>query len=176
MESIVWTIAASVFLVLNVLAYWLRRKENILRFLSVALFAITNISAAAALFEVYTAIYPLESFYKEEFKKVTGLDFPASGRFLFKDASYPSWQGDYESCAIIEVSREDYVMLRSKMQKQQHTQNPIASECSDNLSKMLGNVTFVGEHFGGNAIRHDKYMYWALIAERPQAIIHYSIW
>ena len=44
----------------------------------------------AIAFGIYTGVYPLESFYRTEFVEVTGVAFPASGRFKFLDRSATS--------------------------------------------------------------------------------------
>jgi hypothetical protein len=167
---------AIVFLMLNAIAYWLWHKGYLWHFISFALFCIANFGAAILLFEVYSEIYPLESFYKEEFVKVTGQDFPRSGRFLFKSASYPSIQGDYESCALIEVSMDDFSRLRSNMPEHHRAPSPIDTECMINLTQVLGKVSILNEHFTGNATRQNEDTYWALIAEKPQVLIHYVTW
>ncbi|GAB2860775.1 hypothetical protein [Hymenobacter ruber] len=57
---------------------------------------------------VYDAFYPSDSFYKEEFVKLTNFPFPATGNITKKSASYPDIHGDYAACAQIEVSRTEY--------------------------------------------------------------------
>ncbi|WP_129876723.1 hypothetical protein [Mucilaginibacter terrigena] len=62
-------------------------------------------------YEIYTAIYPTDSFYFDEFKKVTSLDIPKSAEVIDKTVSYPDFHGDYTSCSIIKLSKADYTML-----------------------------------------------------------------
>jgi len=134
----------------------------------------TAVVAAGALYEIYTAVYPPESFYKGEFEKVTGLAFPNSGSFLFKEASYPDIHGDYDSCAMIEVSAKDYEDLRSKIKARTPPSGPMGSECSAHLFRKFGDKPVLVESFteqtGG------EYSYWALVAGHPEVIVLYSSW
>lgn len=59
----------------------------------------------------YDAFYPSDSFYKEEFVKLTKLSFPATGDIIKKSASFPDQHGDYAACAQIEVSPTEYDRL-----------------------------------------------------------------
>ena len=61
-----------------------------------------------ALYQTYDAIYPSDSFYKDEFTYYTEIEFPESGVIHKKEASYPDMHGDYWSAAIAEFSVEDY--------------------------------------------------------------------
>jgi len=60
---------------------------------------------------IYIAFYPSAEFYKEDFKEVTGIEFPESSIFEFKTASYPDLHGDYTSVSIVNVDEEFYIKL-----------------------------------------------------------------
>jgi hypothetical protein len=60
---------------------------------------------------VYTAIYPTDSFYFSEFKKVTLIEAPKSATIISKYASYPDFHGDYCSTSLMTLSSEDYLGL-----------------------------------------------------------------
>ncbi len=64
---------------------------------------------------IFTAFYPNDEFYKYEFKTITKMDFPNSGKIIKKDASYPI-SGDYCSSALIEFKKNDYDIILSKIQ------------------------------------------------------------
>ena len=68
-------------------------------------------------FEIYRSFFPFDDFYEYEFTKVSGLPFPKSGNILEKYASYPDIHGDYEACAIIEVSEDDYKDLEIEIKE-----------------------------------------------------------
>src|SRR3982751_5115802 len=63
-------------------------------------------------YQIYLAFFPSDEFYIYDFKKVTGLAFPLSGKILTKSASFPDLHGDYNSCALIQVSESDYETLK----------------------------------------------------------------
>jgi len=64
---------------------------------------------------IYTAIYPPESFYREDFKEVTGVDFPYDGQILYKTATYPDHFGDYESTSVVKLPKDFYNDLPDKL-------------------------------------------------------------
>jgi hypothetical protein len=64
-----------------------------------------------SLYHTYTAFFPTDSFYKDEFVYNTGIDFPESGIIQKKDSWYPDLHGDYWSAAIAEFPEEDYEKL-----------------------------------------------------------------
>ncbi len=75
---------------------------------------ISSLIIATLLFFVYTAINPLDSFYKDDFEKETEVKFPTSGKFLSKAASFPDHHGKYYSDAVIKFSKKDYSDLFEK--------------------------------------------------------------
>jgi hypothetical protein len=72
---------------------------------------VISVTVLFFVYEIYTAIYPTDSFYFDEFKKVTSLDIPKSAEIINKTASYPDFHGDYISCSIIKLSKPDYKLL-----------------------------------------------------------------
>jgi len=130
--------------------------------------------ASSVAFLIYSAMVPSDSFYKKEFEKVTQLPFPASGRVLFKNATYPDLHGDYTSCALIEVSAADYEQLRAKMPPRHSTLGTMGSRCMQRLT-----ASFAGRGAALESSVDDSrgdYMYWALVANRPEVIIHHVTW
>lgn len=98
-------------IVLSIVGYrWVKRKGY-----AKAAVAIPILILGTLLYFVYTAFYPNESFYIEEFETNTTIPFPASGVFLKKDATYPDIHGDYTSKAIIQLSEEDYRFVYQKL-------------------------------------------------------------
>lgn len=83
---------------------------------------------------VYDAIYPSDSFYERGFERVSGLTFPKSGVIKNKDSTFPDIHGDYASCALIEVSADDYQLLKRKLlASEKHSTGMLAPLC-DGLS------------------------------------------
>jgi len=64
-----------------------------------------------ALYSTYDAFFPSESFYIDEYKKVTLRDIPASAKFISTHSSYPDFHGDYCSSSQIKLSEKDYAEL-----------------------------------------------------------------
>ncbi len=64
---------------------------------------------------IYTAFFPTDSFYKEDFKEVTGIDFPENGEIMYKSSTYPDQFGDYRSTSIVKVDKEFYERLKGQL-------------------------------------------------------------
>jgi len=77
--------------------------------------AYVGLIALLAFFTTWTAFFPLDSFYKDEFKYNTGLEFPVSGTIIAKASEYPDLHGDYWASAIIEVKEDDYQTLKKQI-------------------------------------------------------------
>ncbi len=119
------------------LAIWktLASKRRWVNYLSIAPIAIVSILA----WEVYFAFYPKEEFYVSEWMRNTGLVMPSTAVFIKKNASYPDIHGDYWAAAIIEVSPEEYQLLKSEVARSSKaiidtTLQPLI------VSKELGNL------------------------------------
>lgn len=98
------------------------------------------------LYSVYTAIYPTDDFYYEEFKRVTLRDVPESAIILRKDASYP-FMSDYCSASLIKVSTHDYLELLKGLEN---------DEKIESLNKITGSeqLDFVMENINRKQIIH----------------------
>ena len=116
MELVFVLIALALFLVgfalLIVLYKWLLKRGY--RRLAL-LFPATIILVVG--YGAYVSLVPRDSFYKEDFERYSGVQFPASGRIIRKYASYPDLQGEYISVALIKLSPEDYRMLKEKLNR-----------------------------------------------------------
>lgn len=92
---------------------------------------------------VYTAFFPTESFYKEDFKEVTGVDFPENGEIIYKSATYPDQFGDYGSTSIVKVDKEFYDGLEAHLKEKGLEDNVNSEEDSGpvdsaTISKKIG--------------------------------------
>jgi hypothetical protein len=65
---------------------------------------------------VFTAFYPNDDFYIENFEENTGVKFPASGTITKKEATYPDIHGSYTSRAIVELPASDYASILKTLQ------------------------------------------------------------
>ena len=68
-------------------------------------------------YNIYTAIYPTDSFYKDEFEDCFKTKFPKSGTIIAKDATYPSIHGEYNASFIAKLNAKDYHKLLALFQK-----------------------------------------------------------
>ncbi len=69
-----------------------------------------------SIYFTWTAFFPSDDFYEEEFEQNTGYEFPKSGVIIAKDAGYPDLHGDYSAFAIIELDKDAFENLKSKLQ------------------------------------------------------------
>ena len=67
--------------------------------------------AGSSLYNTYQAFYPRNDFYEADFEFETKRKFPASGNIMAKEASFPDFQGQYNSTALIQFSDSDYRLL-----------------------------------------------------------------
>ncbi|WP_170172702.1 hypothetical protein [Hymenobacter rigui] len=90
---------------------WLRRRIG---YWAGILF-LTGVSLPV-FYSLYTALHPLDEFYKDKYEQITLHPFPASVRIINKDASYPSLpQGHYQACALIQVAPQEYRQLQQHL-------------------------------------------------------------
>jgi hypothetical protein len=82
---------------------WLSKKG----YKKIGLIFILSISITL-IYNIYTAIYPNDSFFKDEFTNGLMFSFPDSGKVLAKDAGYPDTHGKYCSCSLISVNKSDF--------------------------------------------------------------------
>ncbi len=70
-----------------------------------------------AFYQTYTAFFPTDSFYFDEFREVTLREPPPSSEIIYKNATYPDFHGDYSSIATIKLSKHDYLRLFNEIIK-----------------------------------------------------------
>ncbi|MFN3403503.1 MAG: hypothetical protein ACK40G_05355 [Cytophagaceae bacterium] len=86
-------------ILLSVIIYkWLKSKKYNKKIRVVSLIPIF-----VTAYFLYTAVYPTERFYREDFKEVTKTDLPQSAKFIYKSATLPDHFGDYSSVALIKT-------------------------------------------------------------------------
>ena len=100
------------FSLLIVLYKWLLRKG----YRKLALLFPTMIIVVVG-YGAYVSLVPRDSFYREDFEKYTGVEFPASGKIIKKYATYPDLQGEYISVALIRLSTSDYQSLKAALDR-----------------------------------------------------------
>ncbi len=120
---------------------------------------------------IYDAIYPSDSFYEKEFERVSGMSFPRSAVITQKYSTYPDIHGDYASCALIELSTEDYNLLRKKLMSN-------ANQKKTFLATICGPVGVKGKQAAIEITTQDgkngEYSNWGLIEGTPMA--YFDFW
>jgi hypothetical protein len=66
---------------------------------------------------IYDAIYPNSDFYESDYKEVTEMEFPKTGKITYKTASFPDTFGDYTSSFIVELDNQNLKKLQENLLK-----------------------------------------------------------
>lgn len=92
---------------------------------------------------MYTAVYPLDSFYFSEYEEVTLRKAPQSATIINKTATYPDFHGDYASASLISLSKGDYTILLNELNKDRRlTKNePDNFTGGSELNQVMGRFT-----------------------------------
>lgn len=69
------------------------------------------------LYCIWIALYPSESFYREDYKEVTKMQCPKDAEFIYKTATYPIAFGDYTSISLIKLTPQEYEKLETQLKK-----------------------------------------------------------
>ena len=125
---------------------------------------------------IYTAIYPNEDFYKTDFKEVTDMEFPKSGKIIYKTASYPDQFGDYTSSFLVELDKEYITKLKTKLNKNKffEAKNKMSSNELDYIEKQKINLKYSYE-FNKN-IESGKYYSIGILNDNKSVIITRISW
>ena len=125
---------------------------------------------------LYSAVFPSENFYRQDFKEVTGQDLPESVEFRYKSATYPDHFGDYTSVAIITVEKELYKNLPQALVKKGHTEKgeKVHSKEFDKALKHIGKLEIEKEF-----TLHQKqgiYYYVGFLTDHKSIIVQRLSW
>ena len=126
-------------------------------------------------YQVYRAFFPSDDFYRYDFKKVTGLAFPASGKILHKYASFPDLHGDYDSCALIQVSTLDYEKLKENFQPTNDTESADYTGGCDGASNW-GPIDLDDRYFQSMKKSGGEIKTWGLLKGKNVVYIEYTSW
>jgi hypothetical protein len=99
-----FVLVVGVPIALSFILYLVIKKKS--RNKNLRLIALLPIVIVAIL--AYTALYPNEAFYLEEFERTIGEPLPENVSFTYKTATYPDLHGDYTSIAVINVGNNFY--------------------------------------------------------------------
>jgi hypothetical protein len=161
----------------TVIAYlvkrWLLTKGY--NFIGITLMIIAPI---LTVYLVYTAFFPRNSYYLDEFKEVTLRQAPKTAKIIRKSASYPDFHGDYCSASIIRLTREDYIDLLIELSDDNRLTKNGKLIGSSKLDQVMG--TFKMEQIKCNFIREipgekDHYLYIGFLDDNETIIIYVSV-
>lgn len=127
-------------------------------------------------YEVYTAIYPTDSFYLSEFKKVTLREAPKSATVISKESSYPDFHGDYCSASLITFSNDDYSSLLNELinDKRITKNKPGEMISSSELDKVMGsfkNNQIIYSFTRSIAGQEDHYLYIGFLDDKRTIVV-----
>ena len=125
---------------------------------------------------LYSAVFPSENFYRQDFKEVTGQDLPESVEFRYKSATYPDHFGDYASFSIIKVGKVFYMNLPQALLKKGYTEKgeKVHSKEFDKALKNLGKLQIEKEF-----TLHEpqgKYYYVGFLTDQESIMVQRLSW
>ena len=124
----------------------------------------------------YTAICPDEDYYKNDFKEVTKMEFPKSGKILYKTASYPDQFGDYTSSFLAEFENDYLQKLEANLKKQGFVkeENKMSSEELDYIENRKGNRKYSAEY--NKEVNGGKYYSVGFLNDNKTVVITRVSW
>ncbi len=132
---IIFSSITGLLVLISFLGYkWLKRKD----YPKIAI-AIPAIIMGAFFYSIYTAFYPTDNFYFEEFKEVTLRQVPESAIVIRKSASYPDMHGDYCSASLIRLSRQDFIILFDELSQDKRLVKNGELISSSEFEEVIGN-------------------------------------
>lgn len=166
---IIVVIFAAIPVVLSVLFYkWLTRLGY--KYIAIAVLVPVYVWLA---YSIYTAIYPTDEIYYEEFKTVTLREIPESAVIVKKTASYSDFHGDYISVSRIKLSKQDYNKLLNalKADKRLHKGEIVGST---ELNEIIGKVppeSQIANTFNRNIPNHEDHYLNVFFLKDGQTIV-----
>jgi len=148
---------------------YLNRKNARLKFLLLIPFILL-------IHSIYSAIYPPDSFYRQDFKEVTGVNLPESAEIIYKTASFPDHFGDYTSVSIIKVEKLFYssldreLMIKGLTKTSEKMGSP---ELEEALREIEGKKT--EKEFSLTQAR-GVYYYVAFLSDKETLLVHRVSW
>jgi hypothetical protein len=114
-----------------------------------------------------------DDFYKKEYEKVTSQPFPNTGVIIEKYAEYPDIHGDYEACALVSVSEQEYERLGRLIDTRfPEEYNNIAASFSTEWASQIGELSKINisKKEGGSVSK------WGVVEGQLQIFILYYSW
>ena len=122
--------------------------------------------------QIWRALYPSVAFYRSEFEEASGVNFPESGSFIFKEATFPDFHGDYVSCALFTVSPTDFEAL-AKVISAAVPEPAVGSECRTAAEQSLPKgLSF--RHRSAIWVEGDLYVEWGVLSDGKTVFFQYA--
>jgi len=125
---------------------------------------------------IYEAIYPDSDFYKNDFKEVTQMEFPKSGKIIYKTASFPDNFGDYTSSFLVELDNDNIVKLQEKLLKNgfKKKENKMISKELEYIESRTKDKKYVDVYVKDN--ENDKLFSVGFLKDKKSVIITRVSW
>jgi hypothetical protein len=125
---------------------------------------------------IQDAIFPPESFYKSELKRLVNVDLPNDTKFQFKNASLPDLHGDYSACFIVLLSPNSWATLKASIESE-----PVQHSQSDGCTHKRGtrhpwNLAASQYTLTKRSTREDAEIQISLIPNENLAVISWYLW
>ncbi|MDY7395053.1 hypothetical protein UMM65_07355 [Aureibaculum sp. 2210JD6-5] len=177
MEIIIFFLIAIILIVgipigiSNIIYKWIKKKgyDERLRFLALIPILIVG-------YFIYDATYPSSDFYKTDFKEVTNMEFPESGKIKFKTASFPDHFGDYTSSFLVELEQNDLKILENQLKNNgfQEKKNNTSTGELDYIERKKGKKEYLKQYL--NEEENDKHYSVGFLDDKKSVIITRISW
>jgi amino acid transporter len=150
---------------------WIKKKEFEKKWRLLAIIPLIIVG-----YFFYTAIYPDEDYYKNDFKEVTDMEFPKSGKILYKTASYPDQFGDYTSSFLAEFENDYLQKLEANLKKKGFVkkENNMSSEELDYIENKKGSRKYSAEY--SKELNGGKYYSVGFLNDNKSVVITRVSW
>lgn len=138
------------------------------------IFIIISIFTIIIFYLTYTAFYPSDGFYEDEFEEITGLNFPNTGVFIHKTATFPSHHGDYCSVAAIEVNKYEFEEYLRKVKLSSRLTDTLIMSNKEYYS-ITNNINNLKYLYFASTMVYDNYYFIGFCDDYKTIIIHILI-
>ena len=139
---------------------------------------IISVVILISIYQTYDAFYPSDAFYFDEFKKVTLTKAPKSAHVIRKSSTYPDLHGDYGSCSLIQLSKNDYKTLLASLKNDKKLEKAEIM-ISDEVTTVCKGIDLENAIANGfvrkNAGEEDRYYYIGFLKDGIGIIVHVSV-
>lgn len=150
---------------------WIKRREFDEKYRLLSLFPVIIVG-----YFIYDAFYPDADFYKEDFKEVTGMEFPKNGKIIYKDASFPDQFGDYTSSFLVEFDKDYIEKLKMNLKRKgfEKKENDFHTNSLDYIENKKGDKKYLVEY--SEEVNGGKYYSVGFLNDNKSVIITRVSW